>query len=35
MHAGSEPYHDTPQLINPKYVSAGSDNKRQQQANRQ
>jgi hypothetical protein len=35
MHAGSEPYHDTPQLINPEYVSAGSDNKRQQQANRQ
>jgi|GEM_PF-1125480 len=35
MHAGSKPYHDTPQLIDSRYAFTGSENKREQQANRQ
>lgn len=33
MHAGSEPYHETPQLIDAKF--AGADNKEQRQASRE
>jgi hypothetical protein len=36
MHAGSEPYHGTPQLIDSGHAFIGSETKRQQeQANRQ
>jgi len=35
MHAGSEPYYETPQLIDARYALTGEENKSEQQVSRE